>query len=154
MPNTILLKGEGIQKERAAGGTITPGHLVTLNSSNAVVVHATASGDVFPAFALEDEDVGKDLNTNYTSGQNVRYLIPERGSEIYALVPASASAIVIGDLLCSNGDGTLKKYAAQATNEGGSGTYTIQTAGIVARALEAVDNSGGGSPARIKVEVL
>jgi hypothetical protein len=126
MPNTILLKGRGVQKERAAGGTITPGHLVTLNSSNQVVVHNSAGGNVIPAFALENEDIGNDLNVNYTSAEQVRYILPERGAEIYGLVPANAAAIVIGDLLASNGDGTVKKLTSQ-TQPDQDGLYDIAT---------------------------
>jgi hypothetical protein len=44
MANTILLKGRGIRMEGPAGGSITPGHLVTVNSSGQIVVHNNAGG--------------------------------------------------------------------------------------------------------------
>lgn len=59
---------------------------------------------------------------------------------MYALVAAGAAAIAQNAYLASAGDGTLV------------------TAGLdevaVAQALEAVDNSGGGSAVRIKVEII
>lgn len=146
-PKTILLKGDGVFKEAAAGGAVTPGHLININSSGAFVVHGTAGGDAFPMFAVEDDIQGKDITDAYASGDQCFAVVPARGAEIYALVPAAASAIVVGDILESNGDGTLRKGAAAAVT-------ATNLRRIVARALEAVNNSGGGTPARIKVEVV
>jgi len=146
-PSTIHLRGELVVKERNAGGAITPGHLVNLNTSNAVVVHAGAELNAYPWFAMEMDFVGKDLNRAYVSGERVQIAVEGKGSEVYALLPASALAVVIGDELVSNGDGTLKKVTAAAV-----AVNNIRR--VVARALEAVDNSAGGSPARIRVEVV
>jgi len=146
-PSTILLRGDPIFKERDAAGAITPGHLVNLNTTNGVVVHAGAEANAYPWFAMEQDFVGKDLTTAYASGQRAQMACCRPGDEIYALVPAAALAIVIGDELVSNGDGTLKKVTAAAVAVG-------NLRRVVARALEAVDNSAGGSPARIRVEVV
>lgn len=145
---TIVLRGGGIRKERKAGGAITPGHLVELNASDQFVVHSTAAGNAIAAFAVEAEVFGKDIDTAYASGDQcfVEYL--PTGSEVYALVGAGAAAIAEGDYLESAGDGTLRKLATATA------TTQAQRASVVARALEAVDNSAGGTPARIKVEVL
>lgn len=146
--NTILLKGDCLYKEAAAGGAITPGHLVMVNSSGNVVVNTANVANVpLPMFAFENELNGTGIGTAYASGERVTYIIPERGAEVYALVPAAAPAIVIGDFLVSSGDGTLKKDTAPAVAAGNVNR-------IVAIAKEAVDNSGGGSPARIKVEIV
>ena len=131
-------------KERLAGGAVTPGHLVDLNSANAVVVHAVSGGYALPAFALENLARAGDLDSAYVSGETLRYVAPSRGDEIYAWVPAAGVAIVIGDRLMSNGAGALIKNAVPATIDGST----------VARALEAVDNSGGAAAVRIKVEVV
>ena len=103
------------------------------------IVHATAAGAAAPLFAVENDILGKTINDAYAANDYVQaeYLPP--GSEVLALVAAAASAIVIGNLLESAGNGTLRIR--------GSGT-------AVAQALEAVDNSGGGSAARIKVVLL
>jgi len=141
--HTIWLKGDGVTKEANAGGTITPGHLVVRNSSNAYVVNTeTSTGPVLPAFALEADFVGKGIDTNYASGQRVQVVYPQRGAEIYALVPASASAVVIGDFLqvSTAADGTLIKRS---------------TGAAIAKALEAVDNSANAAgPVRIRIEII
>jgi hypothetical protein len=145
---TIWIKGDGMIKEYAAGAGITPGHLLNLTSSGTVVVHPNAAKNAIPMFALEKDFVGKDISTAYVATEQVQCLLPQRGAEIYALVPAAAAAIVIGDYLESVGDGTLKKVATDTA------TDDTQRISVIARALEAVDNSGGGSPARIRVEVV
>lgn len=153
-PKTILLKGDGLFKEALAGGAITPGHLINRNSSNAFVVHGTAAAKTLAMFALEDEAQGKDITDNYVSGDLVSAVIPQVGAEVYALVPASAAAIVVGDLLESAGDGTLRKRTP--FSQSGTTPFAVVEAGYtVARALEAVDNSANAASAvRIKVEIV
>jgi len=146
MSNTIVLRGKGIYKEANAGGTITPGHLLMRSGAN-FVVHSAAEGNAYALFAHEQDFVGRDLNTNYTANERVLAIVPERGAEINALVPAAAPAIAVGDELVSNGDGTLKKVTAAALAVG-------NVRRVVAVALEAVNNSGGGTPARIRVEIV
>ncbi len=176
---TVLLKGEAMYKEAVAGGTITPGMLIMRNSSNAVVVHNAAGGRAQAMFAFEDELQGKTISDNYVSGDNVVFVVPERGAEINAVVAANAAAIVIGDFLESDGAGGVRKYTALTDNTGGSadatlqsigGTYTqaevrndfadlaaranLAKSGAIAIALEAVDNSAVSAIARLKIEVL
>lgn len=177
---TIIVKGRGIRKEAKAGGAVTPGHLVKLNSSGEVVVHATAGGKAQRAFAVENELAGDEISVAYAQNDTCFYEVVGAGAEVYGLVAASAAAIVIGDLLESAGDGTLRKAGNILTdNSGGTANTTIQDlsgtyaeaevannfadvasainalkANVLAIALEAVDNSGGVSAARILVEVL
>jgi hypothetical protein len=138
-PHTILLKGRGQHEEAPAGGAITPGHLVKFNSSNALVVHATAAGAATPLFACENEINGKTIADAYATGDYVQAEFMYPGCQVYALVAAAAVAIVAGDLLESAGDGTLRKF--------GSGV-------VIAFAKEAVDNSGGGAAARIRACIV
>lgn len=179
MTSTVLLKGDGIHKEAIAAGAITPGHLVMLNNTGKVVVCTGASKKIQPNFALENELIGEGIDTAYASGDKVPYIVPERGAEVYALVPAAAAAIVIGDYLECDGTGCLRKFAGLTDSTGGTANTTLVaiSAGYVqaevannmadlaayananrtstiAIALEAVDNSAGAAPARIKVEVL
>ena len=93
-PSTIHLRGELVVKERNAAGAITPGHLVTLNTTNGVVVHAGAELNAYPWFAMEQDFVGKDLNRAYISGERVQIACEGRCSEVYALLPAAALAVV------------------------------------------------------------
>lgn len=159
-PNTILLAGTPFKpQEKAASEAITPGHLVEFvpsgGSAGLLRKHATASGNAQPMFAIESLTPDRTvttapIDTPYAVNETVRWIFAQQ-CEVLAWVPASAAAIKTGDSLVSNGDGTLKKGAAQAVNEGGSATYTIFTEAVVAIAAENVDNSGGGTPARIRV---
>jgi len=146
--NTILLKGDGLHGEGVANAAITPGDLIERMSTGKLRKHATAAANALPMFAIENEVIGDGIDDNYAANDNCLYIIPQRGSWVYARLAAAAAAIVIGDYLESAGDGTLRKAAVDAA------TDNTQRVSIVARALEAVDNSGGGSAVRIKVEVI
>jgi hypothetical protein len=61
------------------------------------------------------------------------------GQEALGFVIAGGAAIVIGDLLEAGGAGGFRK---------------LNTGVAIAQAIEAVDNSGGGTQARIKVRVI
>jgi len=141
--HTIILKGDLNERyeEGRAGGTITPGHIIKLNSSDQLVVHGTAGGFGETAVAIEDALRGKTIDDNYTSGDLVRYQVLQPGDVFYALLPAAATAVVVGDQLISNGDGCLKKTTGSPTK-------------VFGIALEAVDNSGGSGTARIKCRVM
>lgn len=149
-PRTILLVGKELStmKELAAGGTITPGHLVSINSAGKWVVHPTAKGRAMKAFAVEADLNGKGIDDNYVANDNVYVWIVPPGAEINALLAAAATAVTVGAFLESAGDGTLRILTADNTTGPVFGGYPI------AQALEAVDNSGGGTPARLKVIVL
>ncbi len=146
---TILLKGDGQRFEaQAAAGTIIPGHLLQLNSTSKVAIHANAAKNAPPYFALENDLIGNTIDDAYAADDIVQYIAAYRGAEIYAWVPASAAAIVVGDYLESNGDGTLKKQATDAA------TDDTQRVSTVAQAVEAVDNSAGGAAVRIRVRIV
>lgn len=145
---TIILKGQGIRKEGEADSAITPGHLIAQASDGKFDVHGTAAANAAKTFAVENELAGKEIDDAYADGDRLFYEHCVPGQEVYALVAASAAAIVIGDFLESAGDGTLRVLTTDAA------TDDTQRASVVARALEAVNNSGGGTPARIKVEVI
>ena len=147
MGNTILLKGRGIRTEAVAGGAITPGHLVALNSTGKLVVHPTAGGLAVPTFAVENDLEGKDIADAYATNDYVQAETLYSGCEVLARVAAGAAAIAKGAYLQSAGDGTLQNRAA--------GTPGSAFPGIgIAQALEAVDNSGGGTVVTIKVVIL
>ncbi len=178
-PRTILLKGRGIRKEAVAGGAITPGHLVTLNSASKLIVHNVARGKAAACFAVENDLNGKGIDDAYANNDYVQAEYLMTGCEVYALVAANAAAIAVGDLLESAGDGTLRKFVGLTDNSGGTANTTLQAvsgtfqqaelannfadiaaqlnnekAGCIAQAIEAVDNSGGSSAARIKAVII
>ncbi len=165
MPQAVVLAGRTFYpQEKLAGETgIFPGMLLTFGSSgtaNKLLRHATAGGDAVPMFAdintTPDRSVTTEpVATAYGSGESVKWFIAERGTEVYAWVPASASAIIVGNMLMSNGDGTLKLYAAQTVTEAGTATaYTIKVAAPVAMAAESLDNSAVATASRIRVYAI
>ena len=141
--------GSFIQSEAkaAAGSAIVPGMLVEELAAGTVQEHSTAAGNAQKLFALPDLSNAGTIDTVYPVGSTVRYGCAHSGQEAYALLAASATAVVKGAPLQSAGDGTLRVLATDAA------TSQSERNGIVAYALEAVDNSAGGSLARIKVRV-
>lgn len=180
-PKTVLLKGKFSYRQGKANAAITPGMLIEQMSSGNLRAHATAGGvKPAPYFAREEEYVGSGIDTAYAANDSLPYVVAHPGAQVYAIVAAGADAIVIGDLLESDGTGGVRKCAAYLTdNSGGTANTTIQAVGgtyteaevenniadlaaavnrlnpgAVGRAVQAVDNSGGGSATRIKMEVL
>lgn len=139
MANTILLKGRGIRKEAVAAATITPGNLLTFNSSGLLLKHATEGGAVIPLFAVENDLLGKMISDDYAANDYVQAEYLSAGMEVLTWLAASEN-VAKGALLSSKGNGALR-----ATTSGHV---------VVAQALEAVDNSAGGSAVRIKVVVF
>lgn len=141
-PRTIILVGKELclVKELVAAGTITPGHLLAINSAGKYVVHPTAGLRVPAIFADAADFNGKGIDDNYVANDNVVAWVCNSGVEVNGIVAAAAPAIAVGDYLASAGDGTLKK--------------TVTPAEYIAQALEAVDNSAGGAAVRIKAIVV
>ena len=148
-PKVILLRGEPPAREAlVASAVVTPGMLLAMTSTGAARPHNVAAGMASPLFAREDEYEGKSIDDTIAIGSLVGIWACTSGDQIYSLVKAGAAAIVAGDYLESAGDGTFQKSTHAVTSA------TTAAAVPVARALEAVDNSGGGSAVRIRVEVL
>jgi hypothetical protein len=137
---TIELYGTGLQHEEVVtDAAVTPGMLVT-RTATGVRPHNVAAGTASPTFALENGAVGRGIDDAYTVGEQCIYKAFAVGSGIYALAHAGGAAIAVGAYLKSAGDGTLELAGADQV--------------AVAQALEAVDNSGGATPVRIKVEII
>jgi hypothetical protein len=150
VPSTITLKGEGIQKEDVAHATITPGDLVervVVSTVTGVRRHSVAATSAQKMFALEFIEIGRGIDDNYSAGERCLYSHFHSGEEVLARVAAGATAITVGARLESAGDGTLRIASADAA------TDTAQRDAIVAYAKEAIDNSAGATPVRIRVMV-
>lgn len=139
MANTILLKGRGIRVEAAAAAAITPGHLVTRTSTGLLTPFNTAGGACPRIVAVENDLEGKEITDAYAQNDYVQAEHLYSGCEFLGLLIAGAAAVVIGDLLEAGGAGGLRKLASGVA---------------IAQALEAVDNSGGGTQARISAVFL
>lgn len=139
-PRTIRLKGVGRREERPCSTTITPGMLLRFTSTDQLAVHASQGKHCAACFALENELFGKGIDDNYVTGDLVQSETFAPGDWVLALLPAAAAAVAEGDSLVSNGDGTLIKTTSEYDDS-------------IAVAMQAVDNSGGGTPARIMVMI-
>lgn len=150
MANTIKLKKySDVVEEFTAGGAITPGHLVMVNSSGDVVVHNSAGGNAFPMFALENELEGEDMDTAYASDDQVQVWIPGRGDIVNAILKDGQN-VVIGDWLESAGDGTLQEHAADSS---GGAIYGNQLVGQVVAAVDLSGSSGTHPSTGLRVQV-
>jgi hypothetical protein len=143
----ITLKGDPIVSEEfKALEAIVPGHLLLLNATG--LLKNTASGaNVAPAFALERDELGKEVGTvgsayAYASGDYVKMGTFAPGMRVYAWL-ASGQNTARGDYLTGDGTGLLTK-----TN--------VSTSIRTARAVEAVDTSGSAptTGTRIRVEIV
>ncbi len=114
----ITLKGKPfIDEEAVSSEAITPGMLITGGAT--VAKHATNNGPG-RRYALERDELGKEISVDYDSGDTVKAGSFSPGMRVYAWV-ASGQTITRDDYLGSAGNGTLKAW--------GSGPY-------IARALE------------------
>lgn len=149
-PNTIVLSGHpNLPQEMPAGEAgILPGMLLqygTAGNAGKLMKHASATAVGVAMFAVENTTPDRTvatvpIETPYQTNETVKWIMSRPGDLVYALVPAAAAAIVAGDPMQSNGDGTLKKGSNDAF--------------VVALAAEAVNNSGGSSPARLRVRAI
>lgn len=144
----VFILGDPVVHEIEAAGAITPGHLLQMDSAGKVVVHANAGDNLYKMVALERDELGKEITSAYVSGDVVKVGCWRAGDRGYLLVAAAAPAIVKGDMLEAAGDGTVRKVVADAAIDQ---TERDSTVGF---ALEAVDNSGGGSAVRIRVQFV
>lgn len=140
-PKRIHLLGQGRIEEGKASEAITPGSLVALNSDGEYENHGSAGGYGEALFALEDSLQGKTINDAYAADDIVRIVVAGKGDVVYARL-ADGEDVGIGDLLTSNGDGTLQKIAG--------------TEKPIAVAIEALDlsESSNTTPGRVRSRIL
>jgi hypothetical protein len=151
MNSVILKRYNKIEIEKVAAEAITPGHLVELTSDDEVQKHSVEAGNVVPMFALEDGLIGNPITTDIVADETCMVWIPQRGDEVYAILTTSQT-VVIGDLLSSKGDGTLKKHVPEASDYYEATDVTVKPLQIVAQAIEAVTTTTAVS--RIKVRIV
>jgi len=149
----VIIKGGdlSLREEFTAGGAITPGQLMEINSSDAVVVHNSADEDQYALFALPDESQGKDIDDAYATGERVQAYWARRGDIVNALL-ADGQTAVIGSFLTSNGDGDLKVHV---TDDSSSPIFPNQIVGVARAALDLSDSSGADpSSRRINTQII
>lgn len=151
MNSVILKRYNKIEIEKVAAAAITPGHLVELTSADKVQKHSVEAGNAVPMFALEDGLIGNGITTDIAADETCMVWIPQRGDEVFAILTTS-QVVVIGDLLVSKGDGTLKKHVPESSDYYDATDVTVKPLQIVAQATEAVTTTG--AVGRIKVRIV
>lgn len=171
-PDTILLEGDDDSYQRSnaeADGVVTPGQIVEVtgqdtsaaNDVDLVQRYSTSAQKAVLRVALEMAKTGKTIDEDYADGDYFEYRVFESGDEFYGLVfdgdnAAGTSADLSANANISQGD-RLVVYAGAGENGNlrnlDTGNGDSEGAALV-EALEDVDNSGGTSPARIRVKVI
>lgn len=141
---TILLnETDGIEYQtRGASAAITPGELVEYDGADGAQAHSTDGGVAKPRFALEADRWGKTIDDDILADEEVTIAHGKPGTRFYAFLAAGEN-VAADDALVSAGNGALRAYDEAGGDTGGN---------IIGTAYEAVDNSGGADPVRIRVE--
>lgn len=136
----VLLARSGFvlqTEDAAAAAAITPGMLVTLNGSGLYIPHGTAAAVCARDFAMERDEMGKDMDTAYAIGDKVKVAHLCQGERVNSLI-ATGQNITVGAFLESAGNGTLRVLAAGVP---------------LAQAIESVNNASGVN-ARLRVKII
>jgi len=146
-PSTIKIKSkyEWTQKEKLAAAAVTPGKLLEVTAADKFKHHATAGGVNQKAFAIENAMIGDDIDTDYSSGNQVHAIYAQPGDEVYAYFLDSTTAANPTKFAQSDGSGNLK--TVDTTTPSSTGDRVI-----VGRFLESVATTATAT--RIKLEVL
>lgn len=143
------INGQSVHDEAlsAAASAIKPGHLIEELAAGTVQEHSGTALNAQKLFALTDLTLGATIDDAYAVAALVRYGAFNTGQEVFGRVAVGSVAIVIGDALQSNGDGTVEKLATDTA------TDDTQRDSVVGYAREAIDNSGGSAEVFIKLRV-
>lgn len=138
-PKTILLRGEPVGNELIAAGVITPGMLVERTSAGLVQANGTAADTAAAKLvAREMELTDGDIDTDYAADDQTLFWSARSGDQFYMFLEDEGN-VAIGAMLESDGAGALQ---------------AVTTGTPLFMALEAVNNTGGSGPVRIKVEAV
>lgn len=149
-PHTILLrKNGGDSNERKydsgivkAASPVTPGDLVIWDTGELKPNATAADADAPNMVAVENPyldprtNTSPAIDTDYAAAATCYFIYPQPGDQLYMWIEAGHAAVAKGAPLESASGGDLQAYS---------------NGRILFFADEAVDNSGGGSHARIKV---
>lgn len=131
----VLLEGweSSVQNEYTAYAAFKPGHLLMRDPAQSGKLKKHTGGQLKEIIvAPEDRLQGKTIDDAFAADDHVIVRFGKSGAVVNGFVPASAAAIVKGDLLVSNGDGCVKLYTAYLTdNTGGTGNTTLADVGTV-----------------------
>lgn len=135
MPHTVIAAGGDYEQDEAeADAAITPGELVE-ETATGVQPHATAAEDNPQSlFAREMPEVGKGIDDDYPTGDNVKYIRASPGMRVRARLAAGNTYSGGETELVSAGDGTLRPLDTAGGDVRGA---------VVAVAYEDADTTDG-----------
>ncbi|MCK5018786.1 MAG: hypothetical protein KAS32_17115 [Candidatus Peribacteraceae bacterium] len=126
--------------ELMATATIKTGMLLKQEANDTVIPHVDILGPGQALFAVENELGGKDIDTDYTSGQRVMCRVARPGDVVLCWL-ATNQDVTVGDYLASAGGGYLRQNA-------------VLYDPIFGIALEALITTPALPPARIRVRIV
>lgn len=136
----VIGPSQGQYNERTATEVITPGMLVNpVDTATVEKNDLVGNGNHQVEVAVENDIFGGGVDDDYAIGDTVLSQILMPGHEFMGLVDAGAAAI---------------GFDAYVTAAAGGFVAIGTAANAIGKARSAVDNSGGGSPARIRIQVL
>lgn len=150
----ILLRGNPIYGEALALTPLLPGMIATVAGLPATVSEApsvspAAANAASVSFVRENEVMGGGIDDDYGAGDTVLTMKLRPGDHAQGWL-AVGESVTAGAELSSAGSGSL---GAADPGDGGATPVELPTK-VIALALEEIDNSGGASAVRIKVEAV
>lgn len=144
-------QGDVTRRESLAEAAVTPGDLLNFASATTVQPHNAAAGVLQGKLvALEtqtpDSETAHSIDTDYDVGDVVYYAEGKPGDVFYMWLADGQTAVM-------NPPSQLQSDGAGALNVVVVADTTLVNS-IVGVAEEALDNSVGGAPARIKVRIV
>jgi len=157
-PHTVTLRAadeSNLHRDAVADGSdITPGEAIEYTGTISggakteltVNPQSTDAGSDPLLVAVEQGFAGKNIDDDYVASddEGVQYRHARPGEQYYGFLDTGEN-VGVGDLLVLSGNGSLRQYDSAGGDEAGD---------VKAVATEAVDNSGGATPARIEYEVV
>jgi hypothetical protein len=132
-----LLGDPQIDEQEKALEVFTPGHLLMLVPTG-VQKNTAAAANVAPSFALERDELGKDIDAAYAIDDYAKVGTFKPGDRVYPFL-ASGQNVAKGDYLTTTATGLLTASGVTASLR-------------IARALEAVNSVADTT--RIRVEIV
>ena len=171
MPESVLLEGDDDSYQTESGiatAGITPGKLVDVTGYDTagasdepqISEYDTDGARILARFAMELAKTGKTIDDDYASDDYAEFRVFEAGEEAYGFVFDGSNAAGSGTDLSSNANLSVGDYVTTYSGGGDTGCVRKWVSGTdpegakLAQVKEAVDNSGGGSAARVRLEVV
>lgn len=171
MPESVLLEGDDDSYQMESGiatAVVTPGRLVDVTGFDTtgasdepqISEYDTDGSNIVARFAMELSKVGKTIDDDYASDDYAEFRVFEAGEEAYGFVFDGSNAAAAGTDLSANANLAVGDYVTTYSGGGDTGCVRKWVSGTdtegakIAQVKEAVDNSAGSSPARVRLEVV